>query len=276
MSSQRLDQHATTALLLRNLTEVFDERDADRRRTAIAELWAEDGIFVDPEGRFVGHVSIDTAIETLHDITPGHRFAPDGEPLVHEGGGLLNWSYGPDDDPSRITGQDIAVVADGKIVALYTYLDPPDPAEDEARAADSEELVRQTVETFFTSLAEGDLDRAMSLLTEDVDWLIPGDESLPWTGRRTRREEIPEVLAIISGLHVPGESEAETYMTVVDGPDAVRLGRIAHTVKSTGTRYSMLVAFHLTVAADRITRLHMYEDTFLVSRSVGAPDRESH
>jgi len=191
---------------------------------------------------------------------------------VHEGGGLLNWSYGPDDDPSRITGQDIAVVADGKIVALYTYLDPADPTENSAPRADSEDMVRKTVETFFASIAEGDLDRAMSLLTDDVDWLIPGNKSLPWTGPRTRREEIPEVLATIGDLHVPGESETETYQTLVDGPDAVRLGRIAHTVKSTGTRYSMRVAFHLTVAADRITRLHMYEDTFLVSRSVGATD----
>jgi len=270
MPSQRLDQHATAALLLRNLADVFDERDADRRRLAIAELWAADGIFVDPEGRFVGPAAIDTAIAKLHDITPAHHFAPNGEPLVHEGGGLLNWSYGPDDDTSRITGQDIAVVAGGKIVALYTYLDPPGPAADKARAAGGEDIVREAVETFFASIASGDLDRAMSLLTEDVDWLIPGNESLPWTGRRTRREEIPEVLAIIGGLHVPGESEAETYKTLVDGPDAVRLGRIAHTVKSTGARYNMLVAFHLTVTAGRISRLHMYEDTFLVSRSVGA------
>src|SRR5712672_567402 len=108
MSSQRFDQHAIAVLLLRNLTEVFDERDADRRRLAIAELWAADGIFVDPEGRFVGHASIDTAIAELHGITPGHHFAPNGEPLVHEGGGLLSWSYGPDDGPSRITGQDVA------------------------------------------------------------------------------------------------------------------------------------------------------------------------
>src|SRR5882724_13592233 len=109
MPAQRLDQRAVTALMLRNLTEVFDERDADRRRLVIAELWADDGIFVDPQGRFVGHAALDAAIEKLHGITPAHHFAPKGVPLVHEGGGLLNWSYGPDDDPSRITGQDIAV-----------------------------------------------------------------------------------------------------------------------------------------------------------------------
>jgi len=268
MPSPGPDRHAITALLCRNLTEVFDEHDADRRRVAIAELWAADAIFVDPEGRFVGHAALETAIEKLHDNTPGHRFAPNGEPLVHEGGGLLNWTYGPDDDPARITGQDVAVVADGKIVALYTYLDSADPAEHDARATDSEDTVRKTVEIFFASIAVGDVDRAMSLLAEEVDWLIPGNTNLPWTGPRTRREEIPEVLAIIGDLHVPGESETETYKTLVDGPDAVRLGRIAHTVKSTGTRYSMLVAFHLTVAAERITRLHMYEDTFLVSSAV--------
>lgn len=124
MSTQAFDAHALSDLLLRNLTEVFDERDAARRRLVIPQLWADDGIFVDPEGRFVGHDEIEGAVEKLQEMTPGHRFTASGAPLVHRGGGLLNWSYGPEDDPSRITGQDVAVVADGRIVALYTYLVP--------------------------------------------------------------------------------------------------------------------------------------------------------
>jgi uncharacterized protein len=253
-------------VLLRNLTEVFDERDGDRRRAAIAELWAPDGVFVDPMGRFTGHAALDAAVEELHGHTPAHRFAAVGTPSTHPGGGLLSWSYGPDGGASRITGQDVAVVAGGKIVALYTYLDTPSPSE----TAAPEAAVRETVESFFRLLGEGDADRVAELFADEVDWLIPGNEDLPWIGRRTHRGQIPEVIKIIGTLHVPGKSEASIDKIVVDGSDAVALGRFAHTVKSTGTAYSMLVAFHLTVENGRIVRMNMYEDTYLVSKAVGA------
>ena len=34
--------------LIRNLLDVFGENDPARRRAAIDELWAEDGVFYDP------------------------------------------------------------------------------------------------------------------------------------------------------------------------------------------------------------------------------------
>jgi hypothetical protein len=255
-------------LLLRNLTQVFDERDGDRRRTAIAELWAPDAVFVDPMGRFTGHAALDAAIAELHSHTPAHRFAAVGAPSVHAGGGLLNWSYGPDGDLSRVTGQDVAVVAGGKIVALYTYLDTPAPSE----TANDGAGVRETVESFFRLLGEGDADRVAELFAEEVDWLIPGNENLPWIGRRSDRRQIPEVIKIIGGLHVPGKSEASMEKVLVDGSDAVALGRFAHTVTATGRPYSMLVAFHFTVENGQIVRMNMYEDTYLVSTAFEASD----
>jgi hypothetical protein len=255
-------------LLLRNLTQVFDERDGDRRRTAIAELWAPDAVFVDPMGRFTGHAALDAAIAELHSHTPAHRFAAVGAPSVHAGGGLLNWSYGPDGDLSRVTGQDVAVVSGGKIVALYTYLDTPAPSE----AANDGAGVRETVENFFRLLGEGDADRVAELFAEEVDWLIPGNENLPWIGRRSDRRQIPEVIKIIGGLHVPGKSEASIDKVLVDGSDAVAVGRFAHTVTATGRSYSMLVAFHFTVENGQIVRMNMYEDTYLVSTAFEASD----
>ncbi|HEY2096912.1 MAG TPA: nuclear transport factor 2 family protein [Pseudonocardia sp.] len=255
-------------LLLRNLTQVFDERDGDRRRTAIAELWAPDAVFVDPMGRFTGHAALDAAIAELHSHTPAHRFAAVGAPSVHAGGGLLNWSYGPDGDLSRVTGQDVAVVAGGKIVALYTYLDTPAPSE----TANDGAGVRETVESFFRLLGEGDADRVAELFAEEVDWLIPGNENLPWIGRRSDRRQIPEVIKIIGSLHVPGKSEATIEKVLVDGSDAVALGRFAHTVTATGRPYSMLVAFHFTVENGQIVRMNMYEDTYLVSTAFEASD----
>lgn len=250
----------TSELLLRNLMDVFDERDGDRRRATIAELWTPDALFVDPEGRFTGHAAIEETVATLRDRTPGWRFNATGTARLHPGGGELTWSYGPPEDPQRVTGTDVVVVRDGRIAALYTVLNtPPAPAPDTA--------VLDTVQGFFGHVAEGNLDGAIALFADEVDWLIPGNERLTWTGARSRPGEIAEVLTIIGGLHVPGESISELRQIFVDGPDAVALGRIAHTTLGTGRRYDMLVAFHLTVRDGRIVRLHMYEDSYLVSQA---------
>jgi len=218
-------------------------------------------------GRFVGHDAVDAVVAKLQDSTPGWRFTVTGSALAHPGGGELSWAYGPADAPTRITGTDVAVVRDDQIVALYTVINTSPPAAESA-ALDTATL--DTVRAFFGYVGAGEPDRAIALFAEQVDWLIPGNTSLPWTGPRSSPAEIAEVLTIIGGLHVPGESESETRQILVDGSDAVVLGRIGHTVKATGRRYDMLVAFHLTVRNARITRLHMYEDTYLVSHAVGA------
>lgn len=127
-SAPATEEAVVADVLLRNLVEVFDERDRDRRRAAIAELWAVDGLFVDPMGRFTGHEALDEAIQALHEQTAGYRFAAAGAPVTHARGGLVRWTYGPEGDESRVTGQDAAVVADGRILAIYAFLgNNPDP-----------------------------------------------------------------------------------------------------------------------------------------------------
>ncbi len=50
--------YSISNLLIRNLRDVFGENDPARRRAAIDELWAEDGVFYDPsKGRGQGDSS---------------------------------------------------------------------------------------------------------------------------------------------------------------------------------------------------------------------------
>jgi hypothetical protein len=42
--------YSISTLLLRNLSDVFGENDAVRRRAAIDDIWNEDGVFYDPNG----------------------------------------------------------------------------------------------------------------------------------------------------------------------------------------------------------------------------------
>ncbi|MFI6495012.1 nuclear transport factor 2 family protein [Streptomyces sp. NPDC050564] len=90
---------------------------------------------------------------------------------------------------------------------------------------------------------------------------------LPWAGRRTRREQVPEYFKTLWPAFVAAQSEASIDKIVVDGADAVALGRFSLVVKANGRRFSMPVAFHSTVESGRLVRLHLYEDTDLVTRT---------
>jgi SnoaL-like domain len=122
-------------LLVRNLLEVFNEVDAARRREVIAELWSENGVFVDPEGVHRGAREIDETAAELFARFPGYRFSVAGAVQAqHSVVGRLAWEYGPPESPRRMTGEDICVVEEGRISALYTFVDPP-------RGDDSREAV---------------------------------------------------------------------------------------------------------------------------------------
>jgi hypothetical protein len=109
-------------LIKRNLHQVFGERDAKKRRAAIARLWTEDCVFIDHSGKTSGRDELDRAVGILHERLPGYIFnelAP--VDLLHESGRLA-WSYGrPGQEPIR--GVDVVLVRDGRISLLLTFLD---------------------------------------------------------------------------------------------------------------------------------------------------------
>ena len=109
-------------LIKRNLHEVFGERDAKKRRDAIAQLWTDDCVFIDHSGKTSGRDELDHAVATLHERFPGYVFS-ELRPvdLLHESGRLA-WGYGrPGQAP--IKGVDVALVRNGRISLMLTFLD---------------------------------------------------------------------------------------------------------------------------------------------------------
>jgi hypothetical protein len=112
-------------LLVRNLHEVFGERDRARRARSIEAIFDLGCVFSDPRGRHVGHPELEDAIAALHAQFPDHVFSQiGGVDLLHDSGRIA-WAFGPPHDPHRITGLDVIVVNAGRISALYTFLDSP-------------------------------------------------------------------------------------------------------------------------------------------------------
>jgi hypothetical protein len=110
-------------LLERNLQEVFGENDPKRRRAAIQELWAEDGVLYVPPGVITGHDAIEKFAGDLRATHPQYVYTPRGKPQVVHNGGRLAWGSGPRADAPEYTGWDVIIVRDGRIAALYVYLD---------------------------------------------------------------------------------------------------------------------------------------------------------
>lgn len=110
-------------LLDRNLQEVFGEGDDARRRAAIDDLWAEDGVLYVPPGMIKGRAAIDKFAGDLRGTHPHYVYTPHGAPQVLHDAGRLAWGSGPRGEAPEYTGWDVLIVRDGKIAALYVFLD---------------------------------------------------------------------------------------------------------------------------------------------------------
>ena len=108
-------------LLRRNITHVFGERDPAARRAVIAEIFAEDCVFNAPDGLHHGRDAVDAAVAALHARLPGFVFT-DGAARILEGAGMIEWTFGPLDDPERIAGTDVALCRDNQIADLMVFL----------------------------------------------------------------------------------------------------------------------------------------------------------
>ena len=109
-------------LMRRNLLDVFNEPDAGRRNAAIAETYAEDVVWHEPDRVNRGRKAfVERATELLAQ-TPDWVFRPDGAVSALDDLGHLGFRYGPPGEPPVVTGMDIAHCKDGVIVELYTLV----------------------------------------------------------------------------------------------------------------------------------------------------------
>ena len=73
--------YSISTLLTRNLQDVFGENDPGRRRAAIDELYAEDGVFYDPsKGAYRGRDEINRIAGAIRATQPDLRYQPIAPP----------------------------------------------------------------------------------------------------------------------------------------------------------------------------------------------------
>ncbi|MEU6989665.1 nuclear transport factor 2 family protein [Streptomyces sp. NPDC046465] len=135
------------------------------------------------------------------------------------------------------------------------------------------EHTRTVIEELLRRIGEGDPERIAELYAERGDWKLDWPESehgraaTPWIRHRTTRADAAAHYRELAEHHVPEQVATEVERILVDGADAVVLGEIRQTARSTGRAYRARFALHLTVEGGLVTRHHVYEDSLAVAQA---------
>jgi len=105
-----------------NLLEVFNEADPVRRAAVIAENYAEDVVWHEPDRVIRGRKDFERRADELRAENPSWVFRPSGPASELDDIGHLGFEYGPADQAPIASGMDIARTRDGVIVELYTVV----------------------------------------------------------------------------------------------------------------------------------------------------------
>src|SRR3977135_1578530 len=101
-------------LMLRNLSEVFGERDSERRLAAIKSLYSEDAVFFEAEQRFEGRQAISDAVAALQASFPAEfEFSAAAPPARNHDVGRLFWRLGPAGSPPLVNRMGVGPCKEG-------------------------------------------------------------------------------------------------------------------------------------------------------------------
>lgn len=123
------------------------------------------------------------------------------------------------------------------------------------------DATRAVLEAFLSARLAGDIDRLVALFADEVDWMLAENPGVPWIRPRTTAAECAAQFVELMEHTMPEDARASIDTILVDGCDAVLMGRLSGTVRTTRKSFDGPFALHLTVEDGRITRHHLYENS---------------
>ena len=103
---------------------MWNETDAERRRSIIEQTWTEDGSYVDPHAAVEGAEALDALVAAVQAQFPGHRFVLAAGPDAHHDRMRFTWQLVAESGDAVATGLDFALVADdGRLRAVTGFLE---------------------------------------------------------------------------------------------------------------------------------------------------------
>ncbi|CAI1667695.1 TPA: alpha/beta fold hydrolase [Serratia fonticola] len=131
--------------------------------------------------------------------------------------------------------------------------------------------VTEVVQAYFSAFAQGDIERAVGLLDDDVVWHIDGSSHVSTVGILQGKAQVRCWLESFLSNFKPREF---VISELIDHHEnVVALGRFRHTVLSTGNTVGSDMVVHFKVANSRIARYQIFEDSALLGRAFDPADR---
>jgi ketosteroid isomerase-like protein len=122
----------------------------------------------------------------------------------------------------------------------------------------------QTVKDFFAAIGRGDMNGLLALVSEDIEWIIPG-EDWPLAGTHRGHAGLADVLQ---------KASEEVEMTYADPPEFVAqgdrvlvVGVATGTIKATNRPFKDDWVFAITVRNGKVTKIREYIDTQALARA---------
>jgi ketosteroid isomerase-like protein len=131
---------------------------------------------------------------------------------------------------------------------------------------DEEIKTKQTVEKFFEYVGAKNPDKIASMVSEKVDWYIFESKYMPWTGHRSKREEVSELFKTLFSYFIDGTEKLEAHSFLVRGNQVAVFGTVERTVKKNGKHFKMPLAMHITVENNLISKFSLYEETLIIEK----------
>ncbi len=121
----------------------------------------------------------------------------------------------------------------------------------------------QVVKDFFAAIGTGDKRRLLSLVAEDIEWIIPG-EDWPLAGTHRGHAGLADLLDTASKSI---ETSTEPREFVAQGDRVLVVGFARGKIKATNKTFEDDWIFAITVRDGRLTIIREYVDTQALARA---------
>lgn len=122
----------------------------------------------------------------------------------------------------------------------------------------------QIVKDFFAAIGDGDSDSLLALVTEDIEWIIPG-EGWPLAGTHRGHAGVADALAKASAALRTTYPKPPEF--IAQGDRVIVVGIAMGTVRATGKPFKDEWVFDMTVRDGKVTRIQEYIDTQALARA---------
>ena len=117
----------------------------------------------------------------------------------------------------------------------------------------------QIVQQAYARFKSGDIPSVLSLMTDDVVWVVPEVENMPFTGKRQGRQQVAQFFADLADDQDVLDFTPEKFVAQEDC--VIAQGHYTWRVKATGREYTAEFAHFFTVHDGKVVLFREYADT---------------